>query len=120
MSDFPPLATIKEDAKHYSVTRKDNTIRTDVEGGYTISRPRTTRALRRIWTTGFTGIDNTERNLIETFYAEQSRGGAMTFSWTDPIEQEEHVVRFIGDLSWQYEGMGSRPLWTLKVTLEEA
>lgn len=118
MSDFPPVG-VKEDAAHYSLTRKDNTVRTTTEGGYTITRPRTTRALRRTWNTGFTALDNTQRIAVEDFY-EQQRGGAMTFTWTDPIDSVEHVVRFVGDLSWKYEGIGPVPLWTVTVTLEEA
>lgn len=117
MSEFPP-APLKEDANHYGFDTPDNIVRTSFEGGYVGTRPRTTRADRREWTTGFTSISNADKIIFHNFW-KQKKGGAYNFTWTDPTTSEEVTVRFKGKPTYKYVGMGSAFLWTITVTLEE-
>lgn len=118
MSEFPPVGAAKEDNGFYSLKRIDKTVRVETEGGYVVTRPRTTRPARRVWTTGWTETDNTTKNLIETFYVNKA-GGANSFTWRDPTTNTEYTVRFVGDLEMNYKGIGATHRWSIKVTLEQ-
>lgn len=111
MSDFPPVAmTVKEDSSKFSVSIEDNTVRSEMEGGYEFTRPRTTRAPRKEFTTGFTHISESDRALLESFYLAQ-RAGASSFTYTDFTTSTEYTVRFVGEMKFKYVGQGVAKLW---------
>ncbi len=119
MSNFPPSGmALKEDSAFYSQKRIDKTVRIETEGGYVVTRPRTTRPPRREWTTGWSEITHADKLKIEVFY-ESVMGGANSFTWTDPVSLIEYTVRFVGDLEFQYKGIGPTKLWAVKVKLEQ-
>lgn len=121
MSDFPPAGMSEgQDSAYFSEQHMDNTVRAETEGGYTITRPRTTRPPKRIWTTGFTEIDQNDKKLLEDFYRAM-RGGAMSFTWQHPVTGQVHVVRFGAEgLNFRYVGAGGNHRWTVSgIKLEE-
>jgi len=99
-SDFP-LATQNTDNKKHSVTKLDNVIRANSESGHQISRARNTRRPRRLFTTGFTNIETTQRDLIEAFY---DANVAQSFVYRVPFSGEEVSVTFQGPIEWTYVG----------------
>lgn len=120
MSDFPPAGMIdKEDSQYFTVKHQDKSVRFETDGGYVVTRPRSTRRARRVYTTGFTDISDADMNLLRDFY-ESKHGGADIFTWTVPTSGTEIQVRFKGDLSEKYTGAGGFHRWTLsQITLEE-
>ena len=57
MSDFPTLPSgSKLDSSKFEVTYGDTTMRQEIEGGYTFTRPRTTRRRRKMFRCGYTDI----------------------------------------------------------------
>lgn len=113
MSDFPPDAmTVKEDSSKFSYELDDDTVRTEMDGGYEMTRPRTTRAPRREFTTGFTDISQSDKELLEAFYLAR-RAGADSFTYTDFTSQIEYTVRFKSKMKFSYSGFGSARLWNV-------
>lgn len=120
MSDFPPIGMAeKEDSAYFSQELEDNTIRSETEGGYEFTRPRSTRAPRSSFTTGFTHITQADKAILEAFYKDK-RAGASIFTWTNPTNGEELDVRFSGPLQFKYVGMGGTHLWdVVSISLKE-
>lgn len=119
MSDFPPSGMIeKEDSAFYAYKRIDKTVRVETEGGYVATRPRNTRPPRRQWTTGWSLITQPDKIRLDDFY-EDMHGGANSFTWTDPANLIEYTVRFVGDLEFDYKGVGDTRLWAVKIKLEQ-
>lgn len=102
--DFPPSMAGRQDSKFYSMTREDKAITTQTEGGYVLSRPRTTRSARRIFGTGFTDISQAEYETLEVFFEEV--GTFTEFDWTDPTTDEVIEVRIIKPPIAKYKGIG--------------
>lgn len=124
MADFP-IASLagKEDSSKYGFEQEDVSIRSPMEGGYVLSRPRTTRPPRRSWTSGFTNISNADKLLLESFY--NTKGSYMSFTYLVPVPnveggaKETVTVRFLGPLKWEYKGFGSNARWNVEFKLEE-
>lgn len=119
MSDFPPVGMLNgEDSKFFTIEHQDNTVSTETEDAYQITRPRSTRVPGRVFTTGFTEIPSSDKALLESFW-ESVRGRANVFSWTDPTTGQEAMVRFAEPLRFQYEGTGGYHTWSVEVKLKE-
>jgi phage-related protein len=119
MVDFPPLGMIEgEDSKYFSVEYRDNTVSSEMEDGYEISRPRGTRRPGRMFSTGFTDITSADKVLLQSFW-ESVRGNANLFNWLDPTTGQVLTVRFKGAMKFQYTGTGGTHLWVLQVELKE-
>lgn len=63
------------------------------DGGYEQQRLKNTRTIRK-FTLGFTSLTNSEAQTLETFF-EQNQ--ALEFSFTHPITNNIHTVRFDGN-----------------------
>ena len=119
MTFFPADLAPKQDAKYFAEKMKDAAIRHEMDGGYTVTRARFTRAPRRTFTTGFSAISNADKSTLTVFYR-QMKGGSEAFLWTHPISNEIINVRFVGDLEAKYAGVGQTPLWDVtNIQLEE-
>jgi hypothetical protein len=120
MADFPTvnLAGL-EDSKYFSEESADPAKRKEVDGGYTIARPRYTRTPRRTWTTGFTDLTTAEKDEFLTFW-EGRKGGASSFTYLNPANGVTYTVRFMGTPKIKYTGMASLRRWDItEIKLEQ-
>jgi hypothetical protein len=114
-----PTTSKGQDSRFYEVSREDPALKTEMEGGYVVSRAKHTRRPRRKFKTGYSSIGNADRAILEAFY-DQVRGGSAIFDWKDPIEQVVYQVRFSQALTFKYVGIGEAQLWDVSVELEQA
>lgn len=117
-STFPTLANKPDSSKH-SETVIDPTVRTEMEGGYVVTRARFTRAPRKEWTIGYTYISDAEKQSIETFVA-SVRVGSAIFNWTNPADNVTYLVRFKEPPNYSYRGQGTYKRWDVSMKLEQA
>ena len=68
-------------------------VRTEFEGGYVQSRPRTTRAVRR-WTLTWSSLPEADYQALAAFFV-ANQGGS--FEWTDPVTGTGYTCRFSDD-----------------------
>jgi len=114
---FPVLST-EQDSKYYSVEMEDVAVVSDTDGGYIVSRARTTKPPRTKFTSGFTAISNADMQLLQAFYA-SVQGGSVIFGWNDPISATTYQVRFMDKkLNFKYTGVGFSSLWDVQFTLQ--
>jgi hypothetical protein len=71
----------------------DPAIRTEMEGGYTNTRPRYTR-IRGTWPLKWNALTETHYNTLKNFYKNDTFGGSLFFSWTTPTDESTVNVRF--------------------------
>lgn len=117
MANFPTLGG-KEDASKFGFESEDVGIRSEMEGGYVLTRPRHTRRPRRTWTTGFSSISNTEYNTFVTFW--DTHGTYKAFTYTVPTSNEVVNVRFAAKPDFKYVGIGENFRWDItQIKLEE-
>lgn len=120
MADFPTteLAGL-EDSKHFTESSADPAKRYEMDGGYTITRPRYTRTPRKTWTTGFTDLTATQKDSFMAFW-ESKKGGADSFTYLNPADATTYTVRFKGVAKIKYTGMGPLRRWDITdITLEQ-
>lgn len=109
----------KQDSSKLSSEQEDVAERIDVEGGYTITRPKHSRNPRRTFTTGFTELTSAQKTELETFY-QTVKGGSVAFDWTDPTTDTIYSVRFKESLKFSYVGHGETFRWDSEtITLEQ-
>ena len=118
---FPHVLTTgdEQDSKKFTVDLEDPAIRTEMEGGYVMSRPRFTRASRRTWQTGYTFIKTAGKTELETFW-NTVRGGSLIFQWRNPADGLDYLVRFKGGMKFTYVGVGTNQRWDVTFSVEEA
>ena len=115
---FPKMDK-EQDSKFYEISLEDVALKTQLDGGYVVSRAKHTRKPRKTFQTGYSSILNADRARLEAFYA-QVRGGSVVFDWTDPIDKVVHQVRFADEMRFQYVGVGVAQLWDVQFKLEQA
>ncbi|MEO9387060.1 hypothetical protein [Chromobacterium phragmitis] len=116
--EFPKLAA-GPDSRQYSEKIEDPSIRTQMEGGYTVTRPRFTRRPRRKFAVAYTFISADDKKLLEGFW-NAVKGGSGMFWWPLPYSDEKAVCRFgEGEIDFQYVGAGGNHRWDVKMAIEE-
>jgi hypothetical protein len=117
---FPvlPSGALPDSAK-FSYELEDNTISYEMEGAYTVTRPRSTRAKRKLFNIGYTYINDADKDAIEAHY-EAMRGGGVIFEWDNPEDEVTYLVRFKGKLTWTYKGRGATKRWDCSFQLHQA
>jgi phage-related protein len=116
MADFP--FPTKQDASKFGFEQEDVGIRSEMEGGYVLTRPRHTRTPRRTWTTGFTDLSNAEKVTFEAFVA--AHGTYKAFNYYLPVEGTLVNVRFKTVPKYDYMGFGANMRWNINdIMLEE-
>lgn len=118
---FPTLSD-GSDSSLFQVTLEDVALRTKMEGGYVMSRPRHTRQPRRTFNVGYSYITNADRVLLTSFF-DQVKGGSVIFDWTSPEDGGTYQVRFVTDssgLPFKYVGIKNTKLWNVSFQLEQA
>lgn len=114
---FPLLN--RQDSQYYGIMPENPGMRSEMDGGYVMSRARHSRPPRKTYTTGFTDLSNAERISIQDFW-DLNMGSADSFSWTDPVDAGVKTVRFAGDLDFKYTGVGGNHRWMISnIKLEE-
>lgn len=117
MANFPSLGD-GEDAKKYGFDTEDVGKRSEMEGGYVLTRPRHTRRPRRMWKTGFTAVSQTDFDTFLEFW--NDHGTYTGFTYTTKIGSEAVNVRFMQKPRWTYVGVGTTYLWDIDdIVLEE-
>jgi phage-related protein len=117
---FPTLPSGSlPDSSKFEIELEDNTVSEELEGGYTITRARTTRRGRRIYKVGFTFITEADRAALEQFW-ETTSGNALIFVWTNPQDNVQQNVRFKGTLSFKYVGRLSEQRWDCDFKVQQA
>lgn len=106
------------DSKHYKAIPEDPSIKTEMDGGYMVSRPRHTRTPRLTFSLGWKSMLHADRNTVKAFW-NTVRGSSNTFTWTDPDTNTVFTVRFKGQISEEYVGKGNLKLWNLTMELEQ-
>jgi len=120
MADFP-TATLAglEDSKHFGVVQADPAKKVEIEGGYTVTRPRYTRLPRKTWSTGFTDLTDAEKDSFAAFW-DTNFGGSDSFTYLNPADAVTYTVRFKGQPKIKYEGMGPLRRWNITgISLEQ-
>lgn len=108
----------KQDSAKYGFEQEDVGIRSEMEGGYVLTRPRHTRTPRRTWKTGWTDLSNAEKLTIEAFVA--ANGTYKAFDYNLPVEGTLVNVRFKEVPKYEYKGFGTNLRWDITdVMLEE-
>lgn len=116
MANFP-LAS-KQDAAKFGFEQEDVGIRSEMEGGYVLTRPRHTRKPRRTWTTGFSAISNADKLTFEQFI--NDHGTYLAFNYTVPIGGEIVNCRLKSVPKYKYLGWGDNPHWDIDdIVIEE-
>jgi hypothetical protein len=107
------------DSAAYQVNSEDPSIKTEMDGGYMVSRPRHTRLPRKTFTIGWKKMLDTDKVILQNFWNVR-RGGSNSFTWTDPVEDVGYTVRFKSQgLNFQYAGAGNTKLWDITIELEQ-
>jgi len=118
---FPTLALTNggQDSTKFGIKTEDVAIKSELEGGYVASRARHTRKPRKTFSTGFKAISDADRKTLEAFY-ERVGGASVIFDWTDPVDGKVWQVRFEGEFSFNYVGIGITKLWDVSFQLQQA
>jgi hypothetical protein len=117
MAVFPTFGN-KEDSSKFGFDTEDVGIRSEMEGGYVLTRPRHTRAPRRTWSTGFTDLSNVNFNTFVAFWNEH--GTFKAFTYTVRTSNEVVNVRLASKPQFNYSGHGSNFRWDINdIKLEE-
>lgn len=72
----------------------DPAIRSDAEGGYTLTRPRYTR-IRKEWSLKWNAMTAAQLSTLLTFWG-TVKGGSIFFTWTAADDDVSKTVRFAG------------------------
>ena len=108
----------KQDAAKFGFEQEDVGIRSEMEGGYVLTRPRHTRRPRRTYKTGFTDLSNAEKIQFEDFIAEF--GTYKAFNYTVPVVGTVINVRLREIPKYEYKGAGANLRWDINdIFLEE-
>lgn len=92
----------------------DPALRSEMESGIILTRPRYTR-VRRTWQLTWANMRGADYRTLRNFYT-QMRGGALSFRWTHPREGKVFEVRFQGQMNGGHTVMDC---WSVDCTLEE-
>jgi phage-related protein len=111
-----PLPT-KQDGTKFGFEQEDVGLRSEMEGGFILTRPRHTRTPRRTWTTGFTGLTQTDKATFEAFVNEH--GTFKAFDYTLPVVGGTFSCRFKEIPKYKYQGIGATMLWEIDCIIEE-
>lgn len=112
-----PLAS-KQDSAKFGFEQEDVGIRSEMEGGYVLTRPRHTRTPRRTWKTGFTDLSNSDKATLESFINDV--GTFKAFDYNLPVAGTLVNVRLKEIPKYEYHGFGTNLRWDINdIMLEE-
>jgi hypothetical protein len=106
------------DSAQHGETPEDPTLRSDIEGGYVITRPKHTRKPRRTWKGGYKDLISQDKTLLDDFW--DAVTGAVIFNWTNPESSVVYQVRFTKPIEWSYTGIGPTRRWSCSFEVMQA
>lgn len=118
MPAFPSLSVTPSISGWTESIRVDPTIRTPVEAGYQITRPRFTRSPRR-WEIAYAGgnaLPLADKNILSAFES-SVKVGSDIITWTNPVDSVAYQVRLAGPI--QYRPLANKLYWEVRMLLEE-
>lgn len=115
MLNFPVLSDAPDVDAWEESRAFDPTIRTKSEGGYTKTRPRTTRIPMQ-WKLQFKYLSAADKAALQSFES-SVKVGADAFNWTNPVDGQVKVVRFKEPV--KYVPVGCKLYWRAEMALEE-
>lgn len=115
MLSFPSISD-QPDVNGWQEQRAfDPTIRAKSEGGYTRTRPRTTRIPMQ-WKVLYAYLSAADKSALQEF-EKLVKVGADAFVWTNPVDGTERKVRYREPV--KYSPVGSKLYWRAEMVLEE-
>jgi len=91
-------------------------VRTEFDGNYVQSRPRSTREIRR-WTLKWNYMTEANYQTLETFFIANQ---GTSFTWTEPVTSTGYTCRFSGNgLSSTHVNRGATYYRSVDATIEE-
>jgi hypothetical protein len=117
---FPTLPSGSlPDSKQFAISLEDPAMRTEMEGGYVITRKKHTRTPRRTWAIAYQMLTEGDRTTLDDFW-NTTAGGSLAFDWTNPADGSIYTVRFKDPLNFKYAGIGTSKRWDCSFSLEQA
>lgn len=114
----------KHDSAKYSETVKNNpALNLETEGGWQITRPRTTKRPARVFRLGFTELTNAQKEELQQLFDDMRGSSEIITNWKHPISGTVTPVRFAKEAlpEFNYVGKGGLHRWDVSnVILEEA
>lgn len=108
MTDFPTNIKIF-DAATFREGVEDPAIEPgEMEGGYSITRPKFTRAPRRSFSWSYVEMRDADKAALQAFWT-LVRGRSAAFNWTHPVSGEVINCRF-GEMKLEFSRTGYGPL----------
>jgi len=95
-------------------TTPDVAIRSEFDDGSVLTRPRYSR-MRRTWSLTWANLIGADYRTLRTFY-EVQKGGSLSFTWNNPLENQNFIVRFNGNLTAKYT---DSDCWNITLKIEE-
>ena len=108
----PNLPSASNSSNSYKEDFLDSTIITETDSLYKKTRPRTTRLIGK-WSFSWVGLTNEEYVRLMDFY--KKVGKAEMFTFVNPIDGKNYIVRIVEKGSWQWYYHG----WQGSFTFEE-
>lgn len=115
MTEFPVLSDSPDVEAWEEQKAFDPTIRARSEGGYTKTRPRTTRVPMQ-WKLQYSFLSPADKSLLQAF-ENGVRVGSDAFNWRHPAGGTVHAVRFSEPV--RYSPVNSNRIWKAVMILEE-
>lgn len=97
---WPTLSKLP-DQKDWEETPEDPGIKSQMDGGYVVSRARYTRAPRHVFKFQMTDMSNTDKLLVQTLW-NTVRGSSDIFTFPHPFDGNVYTVRFNKQPSYKY------------------
>lgn len=97
-------------------TKIKGQLRSDFENGSVQSAAKWTRS-RKKFELSWDSMSKTDKSTLETFF-DNNLGG--TFTWTNPADNQEYIVRFAEDEINMSPKLGNINYWKVDLELEEA
>ena len=116
---FPALPSGKNmDSSKFSFSRADPGMRSEMEGGYAVTRSRFTRTPVKTFKVGFTNITEADKEAIDAHWV-AARGTSRAFTWTNVSDGITYNVRFKGTVEFTYRGAKTTHFWDCGMELEQ-
>lgn len=117
----PSMINEHDSAKYKETHRADPAIPFNSEGGWTVTRPRTTRRPRRVFMLGFTDLSAAKKTSLESLWENAKGGSEIITGFVRPGTATAVNVRFkIGAMpEFIYRGHGGNHRWDVSGVIFE-